>query len=78
MPIYEYLCPECNSKFEELRPLSQADQPCECPQCHRPATRKMSVFSAFSASMGGVPKTVPGAGSSCSGCSSGSCSTCSS
>lgn len=79
MPIYEYLCPECDTKFEKMRPLSQSDQPAECPSCKKPARRKMSVFSAFSASLGGVPKTVPGAGSSsCSSCSSGSCSACAS
>ena len=79
MPIYEYICSECNTKFEQLRPLSQSDQLADCPQCHKPARRKMSTFAAFSASLGGVPKTVPGAGgSSCSSCSSGDCSTCAS
>jgi putative FmdB family regulatory protein len=79
MPIYEYVCPECATEFEQLRPLSQSDQPADCPKCHKPARRKMSTFAAFSASLGGVPKTVPGAGgSSCSSCSSGDCSTCAS
>jgi putative FmdB family regulatory protein len=78
MPIYEYLCPECDAKFEELRPLSRAGQPAECPRCHRPAPRKMSTFACFSASTGGVPKSIAGTGGSCSGCSSGSCATCAS
>jgi putative FmdB family regulatory protein len=78
MPIYEYICPECNTKFEQLRPLSQSDQPAECPKCKKPARRQLSTFAAFSASLGGVPKTIPGAGggNSCSSCSSGDCSTC--
>jgi len=59
--------------------ISQAGQAAECPKCHHPARRKMSTFAAFSASLGGVPKTVPGAGGgSCSGCSSGDCGTCAS
>jgi putative FmdB family regulatory protein len=78
MPIYEYHCPECDAKFEELRPLNQADQPIECPQCHHTARRKMSTFACFTAGPGGVPKTIAGTGGSCSGCSSGSCNTCAS
>ncbi len=79
MPIYEYVCSECNAKFEQLRPLSQSDQTADCPQCHKPARRKMSTFACFSANPGGVPKTIPGTGgSSCSSCSSGDCSTCAS
>lgn len=80
MPIYEYVCSECDSKFEQLRPLSAADQTAECPHCHKQARRKMSTFSAFSTSLSGIPKTVPGAGgsSSCSSCSSGNCGTCAS
>jgi len=78
MPIYEYVCPECDTTFEKMRSLSQSDQPCECPSCKAEARRKLSVFAAFSQSMGGVPKAVPGAGSgpSCSSCGGGSCSSC--
>lgn len=81
MPIYEYVCPECNTAFEKLRSLSQSDEPCECPACKAEAKRKMSVFSAFSQTMSGVSKSVPGASgssSSCSSCSSGNCGTCAS
>jgi len=79
MPIYEYVCAECNTKFEQLRPLSKSDQPADCPKCHKPTQRKMSTFACFSATPGGVPKTIPGtAGSSCSSCTSGNCSTCAS
>ena len=79
MPIYEYVCSECNSKFEQMRPLSQSGQDAECPRCHKPSRRKMSIFAAFTTSVSGVPTTVAGTtGKSCSGCSSGSCSTCAS
>ena len=79
MPIYEYICSECETQFEQMRPLSQSGQPGVCPRCHKPARRKMSTFAAFSESPGGVPKTVAGTGgNSCSSCSSGDCSSCAS
>ena len=40
MPLYEYVCPDCESKFEELRPLSRMDDPANCPQGH-PAGRRV-------------------------------------
>jgi putative FmdB family regulatory protein len=78
MPIYEYICPSCKSEFEQMRPLSQSGDPAECPRCHKPAKRKISTFAAFTTSISGVPRSVPGSGSSCSTCSSGDCSTCAS
>jgi putative FmdB family regulatory protein len=79
MPIYEYVCPECNAKFEQMRPLSQADKPATCPRCHKPARRKMSTFACFTTSDSGVPQAVAGTGgSACSSCTSGNCSTCAS
>jgi len=78
MPIYEYVCPECGAKFEELRPLSQSDKTANCLKCHKPARRKMSTFACFTTTKGGIPTSVAGTGGSCSGCSSGNCSTCAS
>lgn len=79
MPIYEYICSECDVKFEQMRPLSQSDKSAECPSCHKPARRKMSTFACFSANAGDVPETITGTGgSACSSCSSGNCSTCAS
>jgi len=77
MPIYEYICQECGTKFEELRPLSQADKEFECPKCHKPARRKLSTFACFTTTEGNIPARVAGTGDSCSGCTSGNCSTCS-
>ena len=79
MPIYEYVCSDCKSNFERMRPVTQCSLDAECPECHKPARRKMSVFSAMSTSVSGVPQAVPGAGGhSCSSCSGGSCSSCAS
>lgn len=75
MPIYEYCCPECSSKFEELRPLSEAKDKAICPQCQSQAERVPSCFAAHST--GDFGEMVPvGGGSSCSACSTGSCSSC--
>lgn len=47
MPIYEYKCKSCDSRFETLRPVSQADAPIACPQCEGSETmRLLSVFAA--------------------------------
>ncbi len=79
MPIYEYICSECDTKFEQMRPLSQSDKAAECPRCHKPARRKISTFACFSTTAGGVSQTIAGTGgSSCANCSSGDCSTCAS
>ena len=24
MPVYEYVCPDCNAKFERVRPMSES------------------------------------------------------
>jgi len=75
MPIYEYICPECSTKFEMLRPLSQADKDAPCPKCHKSARRQMSTFACFSSNAGALTR-ISGTGSTCSSCGSNSCSTC--
>ncbi len=74
MPIYEYVCPHCEVKFEKLRPLSQAKESATCPECKEISERVLSVFASFSKDESGL--TSPVGGNSCSTCSSGSCSTC--
>lgn len=48
MPIYEYLCPVCQTKFERLRPASSRDDPIICPQGHEDSYRIVSIAVAFS------------------------------
>ncbi|MFC1871201.1 zinc ribbon domain-containing protein [Chloroflexota bacterium] len=74
MPIYEYVCPGCELKFEKLRSLSQSDEAIPCPRCEKMARRIMSRFACVSRGEGGV--TSPIGGSSCSSCGSSSCSSC--
>jgi len=76
MPIYEYACPDCDLKFELLRPLRQANDMASCPCCQHTAQRKLSTFASFSKNSAGESIPVAGTGSSCAGCNASSCSTC--
>jgi putative FmdB family regulatory protein len=75
MPIYEYVCKECGTRFEQIRSFKDADEVIPCKSCHSDQTqRALSVFFAQSGS-----KIVAGnSNSGCAGCSSGSCSSCNS
>ncbi len=75
MPVYEYVCPKCDIKFELLRPLSRADESALCKHCNSESHRVLSLFACISRSNGGEFTPAPGA-SSCGGCSSTNCSTC--
>ena len=71
MPIYEYLCQDCQNCFEQIRPMKDADAELECPHCHsNNVKRQLSLFNATSE---GRPIAASGG---CSSCSGGSCSTC--
>ena len=64
MPIYEFVCMECESHFEELVAMGgQAD----CPDCGSTNVRKQ--FSVF-ASVGAESRPSYGGGGGCCG---GSC-----
>jgi putative FmdB family regulatory protein len=46
MPIYEYLCLPCGSAFDEIRSVSDRDEPIPCPACSTPTlTRSPPSFS---------------------------------
>jgi len=76
MPLYEYICDECQCKFELLRSFNQADDPVVCPCCqHEGARRLMSSFSAVSKGSNGSNTSVAGS-SACASCTASSCSGC--
>jgi len=50
MPIYEYKCKKCNSKFEVFQSVGADNKGLTCPNCGEPEPKK--VFSLF-ASFGG-------------------------
>ena len=72
MPIYEYVCQDCQEHFELMRPMKDADAPAECEQCHGEHTARM--LSLFFASSGG--RAIATSATSCASCSGGSCAGC--
>ena len=73
MPIYEYVCLDCRTRFDALRTMKDADAPIHCRNCSSEHTsRLLSVF--FAQSGGRVVAGNPGA--SCTSCNSHSCATC--
>lgn len=76
MPVYEYTCPNCDTRFELLRSMSQADAPTCCPECNAEgAKRALSRFASFSRSSDGSVASV-GGGGGCASCAGGSCAGC--
>jgi len=73
MPLYEYTCSNCETRFDALRAMSDADAPIACPKCESENTRRaISLFSAI-----GSEGMIAGAGSACGSCiPSTSCATC--
>ena len=49
MPLYEYKCSECNTKFEVLHKSSINQDDINCPNCNSAANKKL--FSSFSSLM---------------------------
>lgn len=76
MPIYEYQCEECDTRFEMLvRFGAQETVTLNCPQCGGgEVTRLVSLFSAFGAGDNGQMKRL--GGSVCSTCPITDCSAC--
>jgi putative FmdB family regulatory protein len=70
MPVYEYLCRTCDTRFEARRPISEAGSPIDCPDGHRDTTRLLSVFASVGRSQGNPSRdaTAGGSGSCGPGC----------
>jgi len=71
MPIYEYICEDCGSRYERIV-LSQANT-ISCPKCaSRRAALQLSVFSARTKSNGAAGEAGASSGGSCA-CGAGGC-----
>ena len=66
MPLYEYRCSDCNTKFEVLHKSIVNLNGVACPECNSIKNKKL--FSSFSASVSS------GSDYSTGGCASGNCS----
>ena len=64
MPLYEYVCSDCDTRFELRRPMERSAEGTTCARCEAPAHRVLSVFAAVTTSAGGeeVAAAVGGMG----------------
>lgn len=70
MPIFEFVCLDCQAEFERL--VRSASAEIVCPQCGSAKVRKK--FSAFAAKTSSG--FTPSSGGGCGGCSSHNCGSC--
>lgn len=69
MPLFEYVCKDCNRTFEAL--VMGSNQP-ECPSCHgRNLEQLLSSFSARATGSGMAPAAPCGAPASACGSGGG-------
>jgi len=71
MPLYEYYCPKCASKYELVQPMSRSDEPGTCPKGHANGARTIAAFAAVTKGEGGDYDSMP-SGGGC-GCGGGGC-----
>lgn len=75
MPMYEYGCQACDTRFDRLRRMDQDDADVACPRCRSAhVQRRLSTFASHSRDAAGVSSaaTAPVA-SAGGGCCGGSC-----
>ncbi len=71
MPIYEYLCNDCQARYERI--VMSSRQEIECPKCaSKHHTLQLSVFSAGKSANGTASSSATSASSGC-GCTPHSC-----
>ncbi|MFQ6038474.1 MAG: zinc ribbon domain-containing protein [Candidatus Aminicenantales bacterium] len=71
MPIYEYLCKTCGSRFEALVSIG-GEKRVTCSRCGGNSLEKL--VSAFG--IGGGSNRIKATSDACTSCSATSCSTC--
>lgn len=70
MPVYEFICQDCDDHFDQLVRNLQASEEVTCEQCASPNVRRL--VSSF-ATIGGLDDPVTPLQSSGGGCCGGSC-----
>jgi len=78
MPIFEYRCSDCSTKFEVLHKSGEKAEDVICPKCN--STKSKKLMSSFAASMDGGSgfsgnsyRDDSGTSYSGGGCASGMC-----
>jgi len=66
MPIYEYVCDECETHFEKI--VINKQQEIACPKCaSKKATIQLSVFATAGSGGSSAPTGGSSSGGSCCG-----------
>lgn len=74
MPLYEYYCADCRTKFEALRPMSKADTTIQCKSCESVRTsRVLSLFATSIKGEGSSNFSPTFSGNAGGGCCGGHC-----
>jgi putative FmdB family regulatory protein len=77
MPLYEYRCQNCETRFEVLLSMNQSDSQVTCPSCAEVGARRLiSTFAAVSRSEGGTRLVASSQGNGCGSCAGGHCASC--
>ena len=61
MPIYEYRCKKCDTRFELMRRLAQRDKAATCSNCGSRATARVEI-QRFAVATGAAPDIMGGDG----------------
>ncbi|MBN2205848.1 MAG: zinc ribbon domain-containing protein [Candidatus Aminicenantes bacterium] len=73
MPLYEFQCRVCRTRFERLVRIGR-ESDVRCPSCGSPEVQKL--LSRFGIQGGDKPSARSASSSGCASCSSKSCNTC--
>jgi putative FmdB family regulatory protein len=63
MPIYEYICQECDEKFSLLQSVHVSEKETSCPKCASKKVKKLlSTFSYSASSLSDLTSSLSGKG----------------
>lgn len=71
MPLYEYVCEKCDTRFEQLIRNADEEEKLRCPDCGGKKVARQ--FSAFAVGGGSTGSGGSGTSSSSSDCPTGTC-----
>lgn len=75
MPMYEFMCAECESEFETLVPSADSVSSVACPTCSsRKVHKKLSLFGVAAGKASGPDSSYRSGFSGGGGCCGGMCS----
>lgn len=68
MPVYEYTCRHCGTRFDEMKPMSERLDAPRCDACGRTTSLALSVPGRVGATAPSLPEDACGMGDgSCCG-----------